>query len=631
YSHGSHDPVLLPRCGHTFCRQCLLTLEKTVPQPLSCPYCRIPHTEPSLQQLPVVFALLNLAKVFVKAKHGVCCSHNSQIEFWCQNCEVAACGHCLLQDDHSQHLHAIASVDTALQYTKARAIDMGHRRLSIICDKKLQVLQRLQEGLLSVCKSCEDARLLSYSVKTLKALVEEAKSSHNMESALRVIRMLEDCPEGEMHDEKYMTLQHPGRKALDNKDSRTKEHKHSNNHRAQDMLHVPTRWSSDRRRISGIRPSLQNRRCSTFSISVYTEDTRLSNTDNVSSPGGNKSSTLGEANSLGDDSNDMVLPNTVREGQSMASPGTSSTTQEQSAQGTTETERNGDEEASGVSHECEITADVNSNSDTKPQDTPTTLRLPSCQEPPETLAASSSINSMTEEVTQLVTEEGEEKKSTASPSEDAKCSIVSDDGRQCRMRWEEGKLHIYSLMQRLPHSTLLTLQLSVVMSLLEESPTVFLDLGVGERRLGRVYIRLWGHLRRAHHFLTLVLATQGSTYKGATFNKVECKDRPGECLRVNHYINVNGTPGSEGLFGPLEWGGEYAHPKTGGLLVASSGGKPEYDACFDICTRSHPVKRFSCPFGEVVDGLQVVLEATRHHPVTGVTIIDAGVILGSSQ
>ncbi|XP_042893012.1 uncharacterized protein LOC122267095 [Penaeus japonicus] len=66
YSEGERDPVLLPNCGHTFCRPCLLSLEKN--GCLECPFCRRLNDGVPVLQLPVVFALLGLTKHFRRSK-----------------------------------------------------------------------------------------------------------------------------------------------------------------------------------------------------------------------------------------------------------------------------------------------------------------------------------------------------------------------------------------------------------------------------------------------------------------------------------------------------------------------------------------------------------------------------------
>ncbi|XP_069189718.1 uncharacterized protein [Procambarus clarkii] len=54
-----HRPVALPGCGHTFCRPCLVNLQKhsTV---LLCPTCRRPHEGVDASGLPTNFLVMNL-------------------------------------------------------------------------------------------------------------------------------------------------------------------------------------------------------------------------------------------------------------------------------------------------------------------------------------------------------------------------------------------------------------------------------------------------------------------------------------------------------------------------------------------------------------------------------------------
>ncbi|XP_071537179.1 uncharacterized protein [Panulirus ornatus] len=159
-------------------------------------------------------------------------------------------------------------------------------------------------------------------------------------------------------------------------------------------------------------------------------------------------------------------------------------------------------------------------------------------------------------------------------------------------------------------------------------PKVFLRLGVGVRGLGCVHIRLWGHLRRAQHFLALCLGTHGPCYRGATFRSVERRGEPGESLRGGDYLSTSGASSScQGVMQNLEWGGRHAGPVKQGLIGGGGGGHHESDALFNICLKDKPGGKMSCPFGEVVSGLGVVWAATRHNPLTEVLIMDAGLVL----
>ncbi|XP_047485520.1 uncharacterized protein LOC125036727 [Penaeus chinensis] len=60
FDRNFHKPLLLPSCGHTFCRFCLDTLYKQSKK--SCPECRKQDALASVELLPTNFSLLALAE-----------------------------------------------------------------------------------------------------------------------------------------------------------------------------------------------------------------------------------------------------------------------------------------------------------------------------------------------------------------------------------------------------------------------------------------------------------------------------------------------------------------------------------------------------------------------------------------
>lgn len=207
------------------------------------------------------------------------------------------------------------------------------------------------------------------------------------------------------------------------------------------------------------------------------------------------------------------------------------------------------------------------------------------------------------------------------------CMVTVGDGRHGRVCWENGRVHAYALTHN-DKTRHLLLQLPFLRSLGHDAqPEVFLDLATEERLLGRVYIKLWGHLRRAHHFLSLCMGTYGPSYRGSKFHGVAKKGCMGETLAGGKYLTDNGDNSVQGLFTRLEWGGEYLREKMVGLVVAASDGKPEQDAFFHICTRDHPGRKFACAFGEVCSGMEAVHTAVALHPAHGVKIANCGLVL----
>lgn len=154
---------------------------------------------------------------------------------------------------------------------------------------------------------------------------------------------------------------------------------------------------------------------------------------------------------------------------------------------------------------------------------------------------------------------------------------------------------------------------------------VFLELGVGGICLGRVYISLWCHLRRAQQFLSLCMGTLGPSYVGACFSHVAYQGKPKETLCCKEYWTESDGPGTRELLADLEWGESHSEEPRTGLLIPLSKMVDQHG--FGICTRGKPGGAFHCPFGEVVAGMEVVLAAVQHHPVTEVTITHCGLVL----
>lgn len=65
---AGREPVMLPECGHTFCRECLLNLQTTA---VVCPNCRQRHYSPAVEDLAVNFAQLGIAVALSNIQVGV--------------------------------------------------------------------------------------------------------------------------------------------------------------------------------------------------------------------------------------------------------------------------------------------------------------------------------------------------------------------------------------------------------------------------------------------------------------------------------------------------------------------------------------------------------------------------------
>lgn len=99
------ETVKIPRnlpCGHTFCEECLLNIEKK--NLLLCPICRDPlQKNLKATKLPKNFIALEISRKHSEImKNPLCLVHTKEIvKYFCNTCEKLICPECIL--DHSGH------------------------------------------------------------------------------------------------------------------------------------------------------------------------------------------------------------------------------------------------------------------------------------------------------------------------------------------------------------------------------------------------------------------------------------------------------------------------------------------------------------------------------------------------
>ncbi|XP_063883357.1 uncharacterized protein LOC135112661 [Scylla paramamosain] len=203
-------------------------------------------------------------------------------------------------------------------------------------------------------------------------------------------------------------------------------------------------------------------------------------------------------------------------------------------------------------------------------------------------------------------------------------------GRLAYVTWEAMGMHVYCHQyHELPYDLLL--KSSVLLSLLPtKAPLVFLDIGTEQKVLGRVYISLWGHLRRAMNFLHLCLGDRGPSFRDSMFLEVMNADCPGERIRGGDYECNNGR-GGEALLDDLESEEGYSMPMEAGMITAGGPNRKEVGAQFFICTEDDFDRRFACPFGRVVSGLPIVKETVWLVMTKEVYIRECGVVVEAAR
>ncbi|XP_068215123.1 titin homolog [Palaemon carinicauda] len=199
-------------------------------------------------------------------------------------------------------------------------------------------------------------------------------------------------------------------------------------------------------------------------------------------------------------------------------------------------------------------------------------------------------------------------------------------GLLARVAWEFMGLHIYChQFQELPYDIIV--KSNVLHAVIPtKDPMVFLDIGTDDQTLGRVYIKLWGHLRRSNNMLLLCLGDRGRSLKNSRLFRVLNADGPGERVQGGDY-EYNDGRGGEALIDDLEYQGKYAMPMEMGLITSATGGNRAMDSQFYICTEEDLNRQFACPFGRVIVGLPILKEAVWISVTTQVYIQDCGVVL----
>ncbi|KAG0711108.1 Peptidyl-prolyl cis-trans isomerase [Chionoecetes opilio] len=199
----------------------------------------------------------------------------------------------------------------------------------------------------------------------------------------------------------------------------------------------------------------------------------------------------------------------------------------------------------------------------------------------------------------------------------------TEDCRSARLSWDDGRLHLYHMLDQRPPLQAHTVQVTGYLSTPHSSLLVFLDLAWGRQIRGRVYIRLYLDTPLARQFLLLCSGSRGHTYAGTSLLKVCGQHSPGEFIMGGDYSCDDGSGGLPLL---QDLHGNYR--KTG--VAGSVWGRWEVGdmraAQFAITTRDCQgfIPRV---FGCVEEGLGLVRAAIRLMKAERVTVHECGVVV----
>ncbi|XP_050715982.1 titin-like isoform X3 [Eriocheir sinensis] len=529
YDEEEQQPILLPRCGHTFCRPCLISVKGKGHFP--CPTCRKRHLKPPVEELPIHSEVLKQANAYREDQFsfsrtrsegwpvlmGRCASHKELLLYWCRDCQAPLCASCRVTDGHD-----VVRTKVVLKEKREELKEHGQTILDNVLEEKRKIMDSVTTCSAQLLQACESSVAVDDSTQNVKEMLSSTKQTADLGFVLNSLQRMKSILG-------FFT------KATAS-DADTDESKTPKSRRKKDRRAAQTSEDANTSEEKKAAPA---------------------------STGSKMDTPAKQEKSVGVDAK---------------------------VQNTKETR---------VSH----------------------------QPPAPATAAGGGVRA---NIPSEVMVQG-----PLLPMSDASlwpltCCVYGEDGRRARLAWEGGKLHMHALSE-LEQEAHFMIKLSVIQSVVpQDQPEVFLEVEAGERRLGRIYIRLWGHLRRAHHFLALCMGTHGPSYRGAKFEEVFSRGLKGECLHAGPYLTSTGDLSAQRVMDGLEWDGQYKKIQRKGLVVGAGSGRPDRESCFDICTIENPNRHFACPFGEVVDGWDTIAAILEHRPVRAVTMVDVGVVVPSS-
>lgn len=187
---------------------------------------------------------------------------------------------------------------------------------------------------------------------------------------------------------------------------------------------------------------------------------------------------------------------------------------------------------------------------------------------------------------------------------------------------EDGRQYLHALQDQPPPTSAVTVQVD---ELVPTPPClVFMDLAWPGSDRRRVLIHLISDTPLGGQFVLLCTGQRGPCYANSRLWNVADRGQPGERVWGGDYEHNNGKGGAA-LLPDLDKV-EYRKPCRAGDVFWYRG---DPGALFIIMTRNWKVPATGARrvYGEVVSGLEGLVAAAQHHPITDVTVVDCGVVL----
>ncbi|XP_015682837.1 zinc finger protein RFP-like [Protobothrops mucrosquamatus] len=149
------DPVLIPECGHNFCRGCLTRSWGTSESEASCPQCRQTfgprNVLPNRQLVRLVEIARRCGGPWGEDGGSLCQKHREPLKLFCKHHETLICVVCNLSQEHRGH--SVIPAEEALQEYQIKVGDClkaQKEEKEEIATYKTDTEQRVQEMLVSI-------------------------------------------------------------------------------------------------------------------------------------------------------------------------------------------------------------------------------------------------------------------------------------------------------------------------------------------------------------------------------------------------------------------------------------------------------------------------------------------------
>ncbi|KAK7072084.1 hypothetical protein SK128_011583 [Halocaridina rubra] len=184
YEGNVHVPVILPLCGHTFCRPCLYNLVDVNPF-LKCPTCRRKQKGLSVTQLPTNFTVLTLAsnQKHKQQKCEMCEYHGDPVRMWCRACQKPLCGQCLFEG-HMTEGHSVIKIQVVLLERKQLIEDKAKRILRFIDEEKKNLGKEVHSIAHKLAGIYKKSRLLTRYAQDTEKILKDVRKTVRLRSVL---------------------------------------------------------------------------------------------------------------------------------------------------------------------------------------------------------------------------------------------------------------------------------------------------------------------------------------------------------------------------------------------------------------------------------------------------------------